>query len=211
MALPPFLNPIPFRNPVAVDGAALVPYTEARFRSERLALESHALWWGSRGVEPSTVLVVIPGQSVHCTLKRTSLYQLIGNPGLARFYTPFLSTLHQKCDGAIPIVISALVGHTPGINDEDPDFAPLLTQVEHFVQLVDAAAAVYGRVMLAGHSIGSWLTLQVGIVPLWEPNGASWNTTGAESTCRACRQRLLTLPNDSSYAHHSKRQSPISM
>ena len=60
MALPPFLNPIPSTNSAAADGAP-VPYTEARFRSERLALESHAIWWGSRGVEPSSVLVVIPG------------------------------------------------------------------------------------------------------------------------------------------------------
>ncbi|TCD59886.1 hypothetical protein EIP91_011261 [Steccherinum ochraceum] len=147
MSLPSFLEPLPaaFHLPASPNGG----YIDALHRSKRLSLSSHALWWPSKTKSTDALVIMIPG-----------------NPGLAQFYTPFLTAIYEKCNGTLPIMVSALVGHTPHIDDsarvfEDPSTVALSAQVEHLVDLVDAAAAVYGKIVLIGHSVGSWLALQV--------------------------------------------------
>ena len=85
-----------------------------------------------------------------------------GNPGLLDFYTPFLTAIHDKAQGGINILGHALIGHTPGI--EFPDSNPatsLAAQVEGLIEIVDAVGPYYEKLTIAGHSMGSWLTLQV--------------------------------------------------
>jgi hypothetical protein len=57
----------------------------------------------------------------------------------------------------------ALIGHTPGI--ENPaagsPATSLTAQVEGVIEIVDAVKSQYNKVIIAGHSVGSWLTLQV--------------------------------------------------
>jgi len=144
--LPTFLQPL---RQASVQG---FPNTtqciDALYHSSRLSLSSHALWWPSQSAGSSAIAILIPG-----------------NPGLVHFYVPFLTTIHAKCNGKLPILACALVGHTPHINNnrvfQDPGTVSLSAQVEHLVELVDAVAAIYDKVVLIGHSIGAWLSLQV--------------------------------------------------
>lgn len=95
----------------------------------------------------------------HCT--NDSIY--IGNPGLLDFYTPFLTAIHDKAGGELSILGHALIGHTTGIDlpNGDNSGASLTAQVEGLIEIVDAVKPHYEKLTVAGHSMGSWLTLQV--------------------------------------------------
>ncbi|KAH8099378.1 hypothetical protein BXZ70DRAFT_974301 [Cristinia sonorae] len=144
MALPSFLENFSSSRTFSTN----LPYVEAQRRSKILNLSSHALWWPSRTDDTSTIIIMVPG-----------------NPGLAHFYAPFLTAVHDKCNGVLPIVACGLVGHTSGIDDkrpfDDPSSVCLSAQVEHLVDLVDAAGSIYNNIVIMGHSIGSWLSLQL--------------------------------------------------
>lgn len=130
-------------------------FQDCKFTHKNKALyDAHALWWPSSQTTqttsiPSRVLVFIPG-----------------NPGLAHFYTPFLSELHVKCDGDLAIVAKAQIGHTPGYEAPSRDFdasCSLEAQIESALELVDAVGSTYpeAQVVLAGHSVGAYICLQV--------------------------------------------------
>lgn len=96
----------------------------------------------------------------------------LGNPGLADFYTPFLNEIHAKSDGKLPIIARAHLGHTPHVDGDeayiDHTFVGLASQIESIIELIDASKTIYDRLVLVGHSVGSWLVLQVRIKGLDE-------------------------------------------
>lgn len=79
------------------------------------------------------------------------------------WYTPFLAAIHEKSEKRLNILGHALVGHTPGFDTNNLDYSAvsLPAQVEHALELVDAAKREYDRIVIAGHSMGSWITTQV--------------------------------------------------
>ncbi|TFK56606.1 hypothetical protein OE88DRAFT_1730078 [Heliocybe sulcata] len=157
MDLPPFLQPWPTELPVAVDASE--PCQSTVYKHADHLGSSHVLWWPfAKAHEPtaeSTVILFIPG-----------------NPGLLGFYTPFLSTLYEKAlaSASAPLAILAhsYLGHTPGLVDDTvyskPERVGLTSQVHAVVEVVDSVRSVYGanaRIVLAGHSVGTWTALQV--------------------------------------------------
>jgi pimeloyl-ACP methyl ester carboxylesterase len=90
-----------------------------------------------------------------------------GNPGLLDFYIPFLSSIHDKASStSLTILAHAHAGHTPGIGDGDMDALryDLTTQIQNVIDAFDAIKLTFGtniKVILLGHSVGSWLALQV--------------------------------------------------
>jgi hypothetical protein len=111
-----------------------------------------------------------------------------GNPGLVDFYIPFLAALQKKCyesngDGAsldLSIIVKAHLGHSPalvanGTASPGRIRTELLSQVESAIELYDAiyaneypeptsdsTARPATKIVVAGHSVGAWIALQVG-------------------------------------------------
>jgi pimeloyl-ACP methyl ester carboxylesterase len=94
---------------------------------------------------------------------------------LVEFYLPFLQELwiKAKLSGKqLAILAQAHLGHTPGIHGltaTNPNLS-LDAQTSSAVEALDAMHAHFGpssRIVLVGHSVGSWITLQVG-QPLYE-------------------------------------------
>jgi hypothetical protein len=89
-----------------------------------------------------------------------------GNPGLLGFYPPFLTAIH-KASAKLAILAHAHIGHTPGVGDKtdwNPQRYGLATQIRNAVEAFDAVKLTFGpstKVILLGHSIGSWFALQV--------------------------------------------------
>ncbi|KAI0027100.1 hypothetical protein K488DRAFT_62803 [Vararia minispora EC-137] len=114
---------------------------------------SHVYWWPAQEAlaPPRTVLLFIPG-----------------NPGLAAFYLPFLSAIHSSNSKSLAILAHTHVGYWPS-NPNSPgwpaeDHVGLTAQVAALVEVIDIVAAEYGsdtNIVLAGHSMGSWLATQV--------------------------------------------------
>lgn len=89
-----------------------------------------------------------------------------GNPGLLGFYATFLSAIHHKLEGDIAILAHAHLGHTPEIDASrvPQDASRLVAQVEGVVETLDAVISTYGakpKIIVVGHSVGSWVALQV--------------------------------------------------
>lgn len=142
--LPDFLEPLNQQLP-GEPSTEPVNYQSALFRHCGLPSVAHALWWPSQN-DSSTCMIFIPG-----------------NPGLLDWYTPFLSAIHEKSGKRLNIVAHAFVGHTPGIDIDHTDYsvASLPAQVEHVLELFDIVKRNYERVVVVGHSVGSWVTTQV--------------------------------------------------
>ncbi|KAF9311791.1 hypothetical protein BG003_007014 [Podila horticola] len=108
------------------------------------------LWWPSRDLDPST---------------RTVLLMIPGNPGLIDYYTPFLQTVHDTCQGKIDIFGASHLGHSSGRHVTDPSrLFTLQEQVDSKIAIFDALTEKFPkgtRFVLAGHSMGSWLALKV--------------------------------------------------
>lgn len=90
-----------------------------------------------------------------------------GNPGLLGFYLPFLTAIQDKASSTnLAILAHAHIGHTPGINSEsdmDASIYGLTNQVQNAIEAFDAIKSTFSqktKVVLLGHSIGSWFALQ---------------------------------------------------
>ncbi|KAJ7783590.1 hypothetical protein DFH07DRAFT_788326 [Mycena maculata] len=110
---------------------------------------AHSLWWSScdqSHKDPDAVFLFIPG-----------------NPGLLDFYVEFLSSLHNKHPG-LAVFGHAHLSHTPGVHAEkfNPEYG-LRAQIQSAVEALDAIRAAFGctKIVLAGHSVGAWIALQV--------------------------------------------------
>ncbi|KAG0371022.1 hypothetical protein BGZ54_001376 [Gamsiella multidivaricata] len=90
---------------------------------------------------------------------------MLGNPGLIDYYTPFLQTVHDTCQGKIDIFGASHLGHSAGAHVTDPSrMYALEEQVESKIAIMDRLQEMYPagtRFILAGHSMGAWLALRV--------------------------------------------------
>ncbi|KIP12066.1 hypothetical protein PHLGIDRAFT_62635 [Phlebiopsis gigantea 11061_1 CR5-6] len=145
ITLPEFLEPYDHQLP-GEPSTQPVKYRAALFRHKRIPSTAHAFWWPAQtGSNGQTCFVFVPG-----------------NPGLLDWYTPFLAALYEKSQGRLNILAHALVGHTPNLQSchENISATTLSAQVEHLLEVVDAVKDRYDHVVLAGHSVGSWIALQ---------------------------------------------------
>lgn len=109
-------------------------------------------------------MIFIPGMNLTVyILSSECLHTLAGNPGLLDFYTPFLAGIHEKAHDKMHILAHAFVGHTPGIirGSEHPAATSLDAQIEHVIELIDTIKPVYNKIIVTGHSVGTWVVLQV--------------------------------------------------
>jgi hypothetical protein len=99
-----------------------------------------------------------------------------GNPGIVHFYLDFLNAIHQKYP-SLGILAKSHIGHSPQLsNGEIPGgigprisrrAAGLDVQVESAIEIYDKLVREYEgvpggvRIVLVGHSIGSWIVTQV--------------------------------------------------
>lgn len=146
-SLPPFLESL------ALDFS--VPYINARFPASEGIPPVHVHWWPCKrlGVSPSTILLFIPG-----------------NPGVIDFYHPFLTAIHkQDRSGTLAILSHSHIGHDPAVEDiasasRASSNHALPLQVQNSLRIFDALSIFFGvdtRTVIAGHSVGSWVALQV--------------------------------------------------
>ncbi|KAH7334438.1 hypothetical protein B0J17DRAFT_673325 [Rhizoctonia solani] len=91
-----------------------------------------------------------------------------GNPGLVEFYTEFLEHLHHTFNKAgthLAILVRGHIGHAPSLPTESGAWTVGLdSQVTSTIELYDSARDFYGpntKIILAGHSVGSWIVTQV--------------------------------------------------
>lgn len=92
-----------------------------------------------------------------------------GNPGLLDFYPPFLSAIRDKdTSGKLAILAHGHIGHTPGLGNIDSSSDAsrycLTAQLQSAIEAFDALRSAFGsntRIILVGHSMGSWIALQV--------------------------------------------------
>ncbi|KAF8519114.1 hypothetical protein BU17DRAFT_90299 [Hysterangium stoloniferum] len=108
---------------------------------------THARWWPHTSLQLLTVVLFIPG-----------------NPGLIDFYNPFLSELHRSFkDEGLAILAHALLGHSPHLTISKGSEFLLLQQVEAVITVVDKINACWNNIklVLIGHSVGSWIITQV--------------------------------------------------
>lgn len=142
--LPPFLRTL---NPSAEDNGM---YTEASFTHSDGLGTAHSIWWHPAvPLADSTVVLFVPG-----------------NPGLASFYTEYLSELHSRSPN-LGILAHSHLAHTPGVIDQ-PVFAKpasvgLPNQLKSAIEALDAVKQTLQpkHIVLVGHSLGGWLCLQV--------------------------------------------------
>ncbi|CAK5279998.1 unnamed protein product [Mycena citricolor] len=87
-----------------------------------------------------------------------------GNPGLIGFYDQFFDLLHAAHHG-LAIFGHAHLGHTPasvvGHKSAEHD---IKAQIQSATEALDAVRGAFSgqtKIILCGHSVGSWITLQV--------------------------------------------------
>ena len=144
-ALPPFLRKIDLST--ADNGV----YTEALFTHSDGLGSAHSIWWHPTvPLAQSTVVLFVPG-----------------NPGLAGFYTEYLTELHSS-NPSLGILAHSHLAHTPGVNDQpaftNPSSVGLSAQLKSAIEALDAVKQTLRpkHIVLIGHSMGGWLCLQVG-------------------------------------------------
>ncbi|EKM61299.1 uncharacterized protein PHACADRAFT_180430 [Phanerochaete carnosa HHB-10118-sp] len=130
-----------------------VNYHSALFRHRRFPSTAHVLWWPSQSGSKTCIIFIPAGADQFST----------GNPGLLAWYTPFLAAIHEKSERRLNILAHAFVGHTPGIEADNTEYSAvsLSAQVEHALEFTDAVKREYDRVVVVGHSVGSWVVTQV--------------------------------------------------
>lgn len=105
---------------------------------------------------------------VHITYLDTSPQSLnenlSGNPGILGFYTAYLQRTYENfTQPDVAILAHGLLGHTPGL--ETPEhLLGLRAQIDAILELIHALVSTFGNrieILLVGHSVGTWLCLQV--------------------------------------------------
>jgi len=142
--LPPFLRKI---DPSAADNGE---YTEAIFTHSDGLGSAHSIWWHPAvPLVESTVIIFVPG-----------------NPGLAAFYTEYLSELHSRSPN-LAILAHSHLAHTSKVIDQsvftNPSSVGLPAQLKSAIEALDAVKQTLQpkNIVLVGHSMGGWLCLQV--------------------------------------------------
>lgn len=142
--LPPFLRRL---DPSTAGDRA---YIEASFTHSDGLGTAHSIWWHpALPLAESTIILFVPG-----------------NPGLAAFYTEYLSELHSRSP-SLGILAHSHLAHTPGVIDQsvftNPGSVGLPTQLKSAIEALDAVEQTLRpkHIVLVGHSLGGWLCLQV--------------------------------------------------
>jgi pimeloyl-ACP methyl ester carboxylesterase len=142
--LPPFLRRI---DPAVEDNGT---YAEAIFTHSEGLGSAHSIWWHPAvPLAESTVILFVPG-----------------NPGLAAFYTGYLSELHSRSPN-LAILAHSHLAHTPKVLDQsvftEPGSVGLPAQLRSAIEALDAVKQTLQpkNIVLIGHSLGGWLCLQV--------------------------------------------------
>ncbi|KAL7425073.1 hypothetical protein Q5752_000761 [Cryptotrichosporon argae] len=96
---------------------------------------------------------------------------VLGNPGLLDYYVPFLTHLGSLLPPDFGIIATSHIGHTPGVPGPSAPL-DLASQLEAKVELVRALRSALDALagtgtdtraclVLAGHSVGAWLTCEI--------------------------------------------------
>lgn len=119
----------------------------------------------------------------HYTRPRNSTLLLVvpGSPGIGRFYVPFATKLFELGEGRYDVAVVSHAGHSPGhirpaqLDTSRPeqacdtekgghserDWYSLEDQVSHKLEYIRKHASNKDALFLVGHSIGSWVILQM--------------------------------------------------
>lgn len=123
------------------------PITASYQFSEKLGKsKTHCLWWPCRDSHPKTILLFIPG-----------------NPGLADFYSPYLSHIYNSSRSSLAILALSHIGLSSSVDSVPLAFSSLQAQVAGILESIDSLRTTYGSVfklILIGHSVGAWIALQ---------------------------------------------------
>ncbi|OCH94712.1 alpha/beta-hydrolase [Obba rivulosa] len=142
-----------FLRPFKDASFSATSYVEGLFPHDELGMPAHACWWPSNSPVNSegAIFVFIPG-----------------NPGLIEFYIPFLSAMHEDCKGRMAILAHGYLGHSPKVHANSTNHTKTVygldAQLQSTIEVIDILRVTFGqsaRLILAGHSVGSWITMQV--------------------------------------------------
>lgn len=119
--------------------------------------------------------------------------QASGNPGLLEFYTPFLSAIYEKdTTSRLAIFGHSHLGHTPDIGESEtpPSCYKLVAQIESILEEFDAVHHQFtdAKIVVIGHSVGSWLSIQVSSLRL----EIFWATHSAKLQALKSRPHAIT-------------------
>ena len=103
--------------------------------------ETHALIWNESCISDRLILIVP------------------GNPGVAVFYVPFAASLAASHPES-GIVVVGHAGHDQKRSEKGGVFVDLFGQVEHKAQVL-MHAFPSKHLVLIGHSVGSWIILEL--------------------------------------------------
>jgi pimeloyl-ACP methyl ester carboxylesterase len=191
--LPPFLRKIDI-DPSAADNGA---YTEAVFTHSDGLGSAHSIWWyPGVPLAEATVILFIPG-----------------NPGLAAFYTEYLSELRSRSPG-LAILAHSHLAHTPKVLDQpvftNPGSIGLLVQLKSAIEALDAIKQTLRpkNIVLIGHSLGGWLCLQVCLSGMFFTTRYSC-FIDTQSPPRRSLWRVPALPFAMQHGCDAKRQEVI--
>lgn len=148
--LPSFLQPL---SGYTQDTA----FIHSIFQHSKAFGSSKTLWWPN--ADPKIIILFIPGMFPWDLMDLLSLSPYIGNPGLAEFYIPFLSTLYNSSNHC-SILAQSHLGHT----EEAPAVETnLAAQVTVTIEAFDVLKQTYpgAKILIIGHSVGSYIALQV--------------------------------------------------
>ena len=165
--LPLFLQPLPSDSDLTSS-----IYQNAQFRHKASLGSSHVIWWPPRQAEtPDVIVLFIPGQSRHSYFITRLVSRSPGNPGLVDFYIPFLSAIYEKLISTnVAILARAHLDHAPQIFEHSrrPSSDGLTIQIECSIEILDSILYNYAktRIVVVGHSVGAWISLQVGKISL---------------------------------------------
>ncbi|KFO36005.1 lipid droplet-associated hydrolase isoform X2 [Fukomys damarensis] len=111
-------------------------------------------------------------QSVH--RPKMLIFIITGNPGFSVFYVPFAKALYSLTDRCFPVWVISHAGHVLAPKDkkilttsEDPnaqeikDIYGLRGQIEHKIAFLRSQVPKDVKLILVGHSVGSYMVLQM--------------------------------------------------
>ena len=108
----------------------------------------------------------------HARPRNSSLLLIVpGSPGMGHFYIPFASKLFELGEGRYDVAVVSHAGHSPGhirqppddrhVTTQDKDWYSLEDQISHKLEYIRKHASNKDSLFLVGHSIGSWMILQM--------------------------------------------------
>ena len=116
----------------------------------------------------------------HSARPRNSSLLLVvpGSPGMGHFYIPFATKLFELGEGRYDVAVVSHAGHSPGhirprdqaeqqesevvtSQAESKDWYSLEDQITHKLEYINKHASEKESLFLVGHSIGSWMILQM--------------------------------------------------